>query len=205
MQYIADAGRSRSEKHSGDVTGTTTTDRAKAESKLETIKRFREIGFQFIRQQQDYLKSIEDPVARNEADIVITTGNQLMRAAVLTEMSKSGEYSEQLINMLQDEGLRWYVVHGLSQYFPALSKHIEQGGKIDAGNVATLFSGDRNFLAEFETRVASKLSADDAAAFETGIAHLIAAEVLTWQGILSGELDKRCQPKLYWDRATPDE
>ena len=75
-----DAGRSRSEKHFGDVTWTGTTERTKAESRLGTINRFREIGWQFIRQQQEYLASIQDPAARNEADIVLTTGNQLMLA-----------------------------------------------------------------------------------------------------------------------------
>ena len=171
----------------------------KGDAKLLAINQMREIGYEFIRKQRDYVRSIEDTAARNEADTVFILGNQLMLAAVLTEMSKSMDYSEQLINMLQDEGLRWYIEHMLSGYFPVLSKHIKEGGRIDANNLAAFFSDERDFVSEFDNRVASKLSADDAAAFETGIANYVAANVLTWEAISSGELDRLRALPLFWE------
>lgn len=167
-------------------------------TKLVEIVKLRASGASFLNQQEEYLNSLSDVHTRNEANITLTLGNQLMLAAVLAEMSKSAEYSEQLTNLLQDQGLRSFILNTMSGYFPELSKHIEQGEIIDANNLSSMFSDERDFLAEFDDRVASRLSEDYAAAFESGIANYVAADVLAWQAIFSGQLDKSSVPQFLW-------
>ncbi|HEX2748912.1 MAG TPA: hypothetical protein VHM91_12985 [Verrucomicrobiales bacterium] len=165
----------------------------------EVIARYREDAYLFLTQQRETIKGITDPEAKKAADYTRTTGNQLMLAAVVTEMSRSPEYAEQLAGMLQEEVFRGLLV-SLPDYFPALGKHVAEGGSIDAANVATLFPQDRDFLSEFDQRIASALPPDEAASFENGIAHWLAADLLAWQAYQAGDREAG-EGAYFWEGA----
>jgi hypothetical protein len=183
FQYM-DAVRTRSAQPSGGA-GAKPAPVVRDDAKLEKIKQMRIKGLEFLQQQAPYIYGPQD-----ETSGLLTLGNRLMLASVLAEMSRSKEYSEQLSNMLQDEGVRQLITDHFSEYFPALSEHLKQGGKVDAGNLTTLFPDSQGFLSEFDTQVASKISPEYATAFEAGIANWIAGDVLAWQAIHSGEWTK---------------
>lgn len=200
FQYLESARNWPKRDSGGAGAGNKVADGEKKRANVELIYRLRDTGAAFLREQDGYLHELEDREAHNEAIQVLTLGNRLMLAAVLKEMSQSSEYAPQLTNMLQDEAFRWWVTDTMSEYFPELSQCARKDGKIEAGSVAALFSGDRDFLAEFDLYVSTRVSPEYAAEFETGVANFFAGTVLAWQAVADGEMEKKSAGPFLWER-----